>query len=83
MLDRAKQAAVSSDPGPAPVLPNHSYFAHMAMCKTHKPGESPPVIAPLGWVLSQATRDAFKELLHHCDNDKERKNLESALGKPR
>ena len=83
VLDRAKQAAVSSDPGPAPVLPNHSYFAHMAMCKTHKPGESPPVIAPLGWVLSQATRDAFKELLHHCDNDKERKNLESALGKPR
>ena len=55
----------------------------MAMCRTHKPWESPPVIAPLGWVLSQATRDAFKELLHHCDNDEEQENLESALGKPR
>jgi hypothetical protein len=83
VLDKAKQAAVSSDPGPAPVQPNHSYFAHMAMCRSHKPGESRPVMAPLGWVLSQATRDAFKELLHHCDNDEERENLESAMGKPR
>jgi hypothetical protein len=82
VLDKAKQAAVSRDPGAAPVLPNHSYFAHLAMCRTRKPGESPPVVAPLGWVLSQATRDAFKEILHHCDNDEERANLETALGKP-
>jgi hypothetical protein len=81
VLDKAKQAAVSRDPGPAPVLPNHSYFAHLAMCRTRKPGESPPVVAPLGWVLSQATRDAFKEILHHCDNDQERADLETALGK--
>ena len=27
--------------------------------------------------------DAFKEIIHHCDNDEERADLETALGKPR
>ena len=44
-------------------------------------GDPPPVQPPLGWVLSNATRNAFGELLNQCGNEHELNQLEIALGK--
>ncbi|ARN80980.1 hypothetical protein MCBRY_002152 [Methylocystis bryophila] len=57
------------------------YFAHMAMCRAHKDGAPLPVQAPLGWVLSESTREAFVPLLHECGNKQELEQLEVSLGK--
>ena len=57
------------------------YFAHLAMC-TEKPGQPPTLKAPLGWVLSKATQDHFKELLGECGNYQQLQELETALGGP-
>ncbi len=78
VLAKAKEAQVSDDSAPAPVLPDKSYFAHLAMCKW----ETRPVLPPLGWVLSDATREAFPQILDHCHNSEELGQLELALGKP-
>jgi hypothetical protein len=79
-LANAKEASVAiSDPATA--TPHKPYFAHLAMCKDHKEGKSAPVQAPLGWVLSDATREAFPQLLTDCGNDEELAQLEAALGK--
>jgi hypothetical protein len=63
--------------------PGDPYFAHLAMC-TEKPGETPTLKAPLGWALSKATQDAFKDQLFfkQCGNDEQLEQLEIALGKP-
>jgi hypothetical protein len=60
--------------------PESPYFAHLAMC-TEKPGDPPTLKAPLGWVLSKATQDNFKELLGECDNYAQLHQLELALGR--
>ncbi len=57
------------------------YFAYLAMC-TEKPGQPPTLKAPLGWVLSKATQDHFKELLGECGNYQQLQELETALGGP-
>jgi hypothetical protein len=68
------------DTQPFDANPGSPYFAHLAMC-TEKPGETPTLKAPLGWVLSKATQDRFKELLGECDNYAQMHELELALGK--
>jgi hypothetical protein len=79
-LANAKEASVAiSDPATA--TPAKPYFAHLAMCKDHKKGEPAPVQPPLGWVLSDATRQAFPQLLKDCGNDEELAQLEAALGR--
>ena len=61
--------------------PNAPLFAHMAMCETSADG-SPGISPPLGWVLSERTRDRFKDILNDCHNPTELVALESALGVP-
>jgi hypothetical protein len=75
-LDKAKNESVSQS---IPVEARHEnpYSAHLAMCTE---GDPPPVQPPLGWVLSNATRMAFGELLKQCGNDHELSQLEIALG---
>jgi hypothetical protein len=62
--------------------PNGPYFAHLAMC-TERPGKPSTLKPPLGWVLSKATQDAFKQqrLFNQCGNDDQLRELEIALGK--
>ncbi len=79
-LANAKGASVEKS-DPATATPHKPYFAHLAMCKDHKEGTPAPVQAPLGWVLSDATRKAFPQLLKDCGNDEELAQLEAALGK--
>ena len=68
-----------SDPATATL--QKPYFAHIAMCKAHREGEPLLVQAPLGWVLSGSTREAFPLLLEACGNKQELEQLEVALGK--
>jgi hypothetical protein len=79
-LDLSQEANVDRDTQPFDANPGSPYFAHLAMC-TEKPGQTPTLKAPLGWVLSKATQDHFKELLGECDNYAQLRELEFALGK--
>jgi hypothetical protein len=56
------------------------HFAHMAMCATSWNDGRPGINPPLGWVLSQITRNKFKDILGDCDNGKELRDLEAVLG---
>ncbi len=76
-LDNAKNESVIQST-PVQASQENPYFAHLAMCTE---GDPPPVQPPLGWVLSNATRNAFSELLNQCGNDRELSQLEIALGK--
>ena len=80
-LDDSKDVSIA-EAEPVEVKPGSSYFAHLAMCKVGKPGERAPIQPPLGWVLSKATQDHFRDLLETCGNDAELRRLEMALGKP-
>jgi hypothetical protein len=62
-------------------IKNPPHFAHMAMCEASKDG-GPGISPPLGWVLSDRTRDQFKDILNDCDNPRELTELEAALGLP-
>jgi hypothetical protein len=77
VLDKAKNETVTNS---SPVKASHDnpYFAHLAMCEEGQPA---PVQPPLGWVLSQATQEAFGKLLNQCGNDHELSQLEIALGR--
>jgi len=79
-LDKAKDENVDDSP---PVKASHQkpYFAHLAMCEEGKEGQPGPVQAPLGWVLSNATQQAFGKLLQQCGNDHELSQLKIALGR--
>jgi hypothetical protein len=57
------------------------HFAHLAMCDKAENGQQ-PVIPPLGWVLSDITRDRFTFILKACGNGPELARLEEALGAP-
>ncbi|WP_271893335.1 hypothetical protein [Candidatus Phyllobacterium onerii] len=77
-LDKSKNESVNQSPH-VEASPEDPYFAHLAMCTE---GVPPPVQAPLGWVLSSATRTAFPELLRsQCENGTELEQLEIAIGK--
>jgi hypothetical protein len=76
-LDKAKNGSVSQST-PVEASKENPYFAHLAMCTE---GDPAPVQPPLGWVLSNATRKAFGELLNQCGNEHEINQLEIALGK--
>ena len=78
--NRGKTANGNSS-GPAQARPDEPYFAHLAMCRYDSQGDV-NVEAPLGWVLSKATRDGLDRLLSRCGNDKQREELEAALGLP-
>jgi hypothetical protein len=52
-------------------------FVHLAMCEAATEEHINP---PLGWVLSEATRKKFKDILQKCDNGKELATLKEALG---
>ena len=80
-LDDFKNASVA-DAEPVEVKPDSPYFAHLAMCEGGAPGAPAPVQPPLGWMLSKATQDHFRDLLTSCGNDAELGRLELALGKP-
>jgi hypothetical protein len=67
--------------GPARARPDEPYFAHLAMCRHDDQGDV-NVEPPLGWVLSEATRDGLDRLLARCGNDRQREELEAALGQP-
>jgi hypothetical protein len=79
-LDLSQGANLDRDTQPFDPNPGSPYFAHLAMC-TEKPGQTPTLKAPLGWVLSKATQDHFKELLGECGNYEQLHELEIALGK--
>jgi hypothetical protein len=81
-----KQAAVTADRGkgvavtksePVKAKADKPYFAHLAMCRYDDQGDVRP---PLGWVLSQATRDRLDSLVSHCGNREQLEQLEAALG---
>ncbi|HSY54864.1 MAG TPA: hypothetical protein VK834_00265 [Bradyrhizobium sp.] len=55
------------------------HFAHLAMCQVSTKG-TPGITPPLGWVLSDQTRDRFKDILDDCGNPDQLKELASALG---
>jgi len=55
------------------------HFAHLAMCQVSAKG-TPGITPPLGWVLSDQTRDRFKDILDDCGNPDQLKELASALG---
>ena len=80
-LDDSKNASVA-DAEPVEVKPDSPYFAHLAMCEGGAPGAPAPVQPPLGWMLSKATQDHFRDHLTSCGNDAELGRLELALGKP-
>jgi hypothetical protein len=64
------------------ICAENQFLGHLTMCKDHNSGESAPIQAPLGWAISEATRDAFKQLLEkNCGNKHELDRLEIALGK--
>jgi hypothetical protein len=63
----------------SPQSPPH--FVHFAMCEVSTNGK-PGVTPPLGWVLSDRTRDQFKHILDDCGNPQELTALASALGLP-
>ncbi|RBP17514.1 hypothetical protein DFR50_1025 [Roseiarcus fermentans] len=77
-LDVSKDVNVN-ETKPVEAKPENPYFAHMEMCERGT-GDAKPVQPPLGWVLSQATRDDFPALLNTCDNDVELGQLEKTLG---
>lgn len=52
-------------------------FVHLAMCDAATEEQINP---PLGWVLSEATQNKFKDLLNKCGNQHELTTLEQALG---
>jgi hypothetical protein len=67
----------------SPQSPPH--FAHLAMCEVSWNGKSgvtpkPGVTPPLGWVLSDRTREQFKGILDDCGNPDQLTGLVSALG---
>ena len=51
-----------------------AHFAHLAMC------DASGIIPPLGWVLAEHTRAQFDDILNHCGNPEELKDLKTALG---
>jgi hypothetical protein len=61
----------------SPQSPPH--FTHLAMCELSKDG-TPGVTPPLGWVLSDKTRDRFKQILDDCENPDQLNRLVGALG---
>ncbi|ACK49786.1 hypothetical protein Msil_0816 [Methylocella silvestris BL2] len=66
---------------PLPARADGSFFAHLAMCDAETNDMRPPPAAPpLGWVLSTDTRTKIGDFLSHCDNNRERAALETALG---
>jgi hypothetical protein len=56
------------------------HFSHLAMCKQSWIIGRTGIDPPLGWVLSDRTRDKFKDILEDCGNDAELKSLREALG---
>ena len=70
------EVALSTTIG-SPQTPPH--FAHFAMCERSTNG-NPGVTPPLGWVLSDRTRERFKDIFKDCDNPQELTALASALG---
>ena len=59
--------------------PSPPHFVHLAMCELSKDG-TPGVTPPLGWVLSDQTRDRFKQILDDCENPDQLNRLVGALG---
>jgi hypothetical protein len=92
---RQTQAAVTAGRGkganvtnskPAKAKADKPYFAHLAMCRSDDQGHV-TVQPPLGWVLSQATRDGLDatrdgrdRLVSRCGNGKQLEQLKAALG---
>jgi hypothetical protein len=52
-------------------------FVHLGMCEAATKEHINP---PLGWVLSEATQNKFKDILQKCGNGKELTTLKEALG---
>jgi hypothetical protein len=59
-------------------LSERPHFSHLAMCEVAEGGR-PPVIPPLGWVLSKPMQKRFPAILDDCKNRAELEGLESAL----
>ena len=76
--DRGKDADVSKSE-PVKAKADKPYFAHLAMCRSDDQGDV-TVQPPLGWVLSQATRDGLDTLVLRCRNREQLEQLEAALG---
>ena len=57
------------------------YFAHVAMCRGDKEGNV-AVNPPLGWVLSETTREGLKDLLCRCGNTDQMTQLKAAMSLP-
>jgi hypothetical protein len=75
---RGKDADVTKSE-PVKAKAGKPYFAHLAMCRSDDKGDV-PVQPPLGWVLSQATRDGLDSLVSRCGNGEQLEQLEAALG---
>jgi len=61
---------------PVKAKPDKPYFAHLAMCRSDDQGDA-TVQPPLGWVLSQATRDGLDALVLRCGNREQLEQLEA------
>jgi hypothetical protein len=60
---------------------NRPYFAHVAMCRGDDNGDL-AVNPPLGWVLSETTRDGLDDMLCRCGNTDQIIHLKKALSLP-
>jgi len=76
-IDNAAGATTGSTKTESAQSPPH--FTHLAMCEVSDDGK-PGISPPLGWVLSDQTRNQFKVILEDCGNKDELKRLASALG---
>ncbi len=60
---------------------NKPYFAHVAMCRGDDKGDL-TVDPPLGWVLSETTRDGLDDMLCRCGNTDQVTQLKAAMSLP-
>ena len=60
---------------------NRPYFADVAMCRGDDEGDL-AVNPPLGWVLSETTRDGLDAMLCRCGNTDQITHLKAALSLP-
>jgi hypothetical protein len=81
MVGRASptNASADQDTPVAPLTPAEApHFAHLAMCQVSD-SQKPPIVPPLGWVLSQPLREKFPDIFADCGNPAELTRLEAAL----
>ena len=80
----AGRGVIPSQTEPVVAKPDLPYFAHVGMCEADRNPDGQKIrplglTPPLGWVLSQATRDGIAKLVFRCGNEQQFTQLERAL----